>query len=184
MTRRGVSWAIVAAGVAALAPVVGPAFGQGPASALRGHNTNAPIDVEGDRIEVLDRQNLAILSGNVVVRQAQLRLNSARITVNYAGQGNQIQRIAASGGVTVTSPSETARSQTAIYDTDQAIITMLGNVVLTQGDSNVRGGRLVLDLETGRAVMDGGVPGAPGSATSPTGRVTARFSVRQGERTR
>jgi lipopolysaccharide export system protein LptA len=43
-----------------------PAAGQAGGSALRGHNSDAPIDWGADRIEVQDRTNRVILSGNVV----------------------------------------------------------------------------------------------------------------------
>jgi lipopolysaccharide export system protein LptA len=161
----------------------GPAVGQGATSALRGHNTNAPVDVAADRIEVQDRADRAVFSGNVVAKQGELTMNADRVTLAYTTAGGlQIQRINASGGVTVRSPSETARGQFAIYDTNNRLITMLGGVTLTRGESQVRGGRLVLDLTTGRAVMDGGGPapaGAPGTTTSPSGRVTGTFTVPQ-----
>jgi lipopolysaccharide export system protein LptA len=150
---------------------VAPALGQG-GSALKGHDTNAPVDVGADRIEVQDRADRAIFSGNVVARQGNLTLNSARLTVIYAnGQGIQIKRLEASGGVTLHTPTETARSQFAIYDLDRRLVTMLGAVNLDQGSNHVQGGRLVLDLDSHRAVMDGG------------GRVTGRFTVphRQGQ---
>lgn len=163
-----------------------PASGQSGASALAGHNSNAPVDVAADRIEVQDRADRAIFSGNVDVRQAALRLNAARLTVAYSSSGGiQIQRLDASGGVTLTSPSETARSQFAIYDLDARVITMLGGVTLVRGDSRVQGGRLVLDLDSGRAVMDGSATGAapgpqaPGTTAPPTGRVTGTFTVPQ-----
>ena len=173
---------LVASGVAAAASVAlvaaQPAAGQGGASALKGHDTNQPVDVAADRIEVLDRADRAIFSGNVDVRQGSLRLAAPRLTVAYASAGGiDIKRLEASGGVTLTSPSETARSQFAIYDLDRRLVTMIGDVTLTRGESNVRGGRLVLDLNTGRAVMDGGTSGAPGAASG--GRVTGRFTVPQ-----
>jgi lipopolysaccharide export system protein LptA len=144
---------------------VAPALGQG-SSALKGHDTNAPVDVGADRIEVQDRADRAIFSGSVVARQGNLTLNSARLTVIYAnGQGIQIKRLEASGGVTLHTPTETARSQFAIYDLDRRLVTMLGGVNLDQGANHVQGGRLVLDLDSHRAVMDGG------------GRVTGRFTV-------
>lgn len=174
---RGPIVVAVAAALIALAAVQ-PAVGQGGASALKGHDTNAPVDVAADRIEVLDRADRAVFSGNVDVRQGSLRLAAPRLTVAYANtSGIDIKRLEASGGVTLTSPSETARSQFAIYDLDRRLVTMIGGVTLIRGDSNVRGGRLVLDLSTGRAVMDGGTPGAPGQASG--GRVTGRFTVPQ-----
>jgi lipopolysaccharide export system protein LptA len=159
-----------------------PAIGQA-VSALKGHNSNAPVDVAADRIEVQDRADRAIFSGNVVARQAELTLNAARVTVAYASTGGiQIQRIDASGGVTVRSPSETARGQYAIYDLNNRLITLIGGVTLTRGDSRVSGGRLVMDLSSGRAVMDGsgaGAADAPSGVANTGGRVTGTFTVPQ-----
>jgi lipopolysaccharide export system protein LptA len=153
---------------------VAPALGQG--SSLKGHNSSAPVDVAADRIEVQDRANRAIFSGNVQARQGNMTLNAARLTVVYAGgQDVRIQRLEASGGVTLRTPTETARSQFAIYDVPRRIVTMIGGVTLDQGANHVQGARLALDLDSHRAVMDGG-------AGSGGGRVTGRFTVppRQG----
>lgn len=154
---------------------VGPAASQ--TSALKGHDSNAPVDVAADRIEVQDRADRAIFSGNVVVRQAGLTLTAARLTVAYSSDGGvELRRIDATGGVTVRSPSETARGNVGIYDLDRRIITLIGDVSLVQRDAKVNGGRLTIDLDSGRAVMDGGGP--PGT-TSQGGRVTGRFTVPQ-----
>jgi lipopolysaccharide export system protein LptA len=159
---------------------VAPATSQEAASSLQNHNSNAPVDLAADRIEVQDRADRAIVSGNVVVNQANLRLTAARLTIAYSsGGGIQIERLDASGGVTLTSPSETARSQFAIYDLNQRLITMIGNVTLTRGASHVNGGRLVIDLNSGRAVMDGNAAGAPAGTSSAGGRVTGTFTVPQ-----
>jgi len=179
MKRIGLGIGI--AGLAAGAVTLQPAMGQA-VSALKGHNTNAPVDVSADRIEVQDRADRAIFSGNVQARQANLTLDAARITVAYTNaDGIQIQRLDASGGVTVRSPSETARGQFAIYDLNRGLITMLGGVTLTRGESQVRGGRLVLDLDTGRAVVDGSAVGGgtPGTTGTSGGRVTGTFTVPQ-----
>lgn len=176
------SFGIACAAIAlAIALAGAPAAGQDATSALRGHNTNAPVDVAADRIEVQDRADRAIFSGNVVVRQAELTLNAERLTVAYSSSGGiEIQRLDASGGVTVRSPSETARGNFAIYDLNNRLITMVGGVTLTRGDSIVRGGRLVLDLDSGRAVMDGGASSGPAGTTTTTGgRVTGTFTVPQ-----
>ena len=59
---------------AALAAAAGGALAQAqePVSALKGHNSNAPVDVAADRIEVQDRTDRAIFAGNVRVRQGEL----------------------------------------------------------------------------------------------------------------
>jgi lipopolysaccharide export system protein LptA len=149
-------------------------------SALKGHNSNAPVDVTADRIEVQDRADRAIFAGNVHVTQAELTLDTPRLTVAYSGgQGSsenvQIRRLDAAGGVVVKSPSETAKGDFGVYDLDRRLITLLGNVQLSRQDSLVNGQRLVIDLDSGRAVVDGGPPGVNSSG----GRVSGHFTVPQ-----
>jgi lipopolysaccharide export system protein LptA len=154
------------------------------AQALKGHNANAPVDVDADRIEVQDRADRAIFSGNVKVRQGGLSLDAARLTVAYsggiAGGSPTIQRIDAAGGVSVRSASESATGSFAIYDLNRRLITMIGGVTLNQGANVVRGGRLVIDLNSGRSVIDGSAVGSgPGVSGGTGGRVSGRFSVPQ-----
>lgn len=158
-------------------------FAASGASAQSRHDSTAPIDFGADHIELQDKANRAILSGNVSVRQAEMTLNAARMTVAYTGQvvdgSPQVSRLDASGGVTVTRPQQTARSQFAVYDLNKRVITMLGTVSLLQGANTVKGSRLTINLDTGRAVIDGSAVGggsAPGT-TSSGGRVTGTFSV-------
>ena len=148
----------------------------GQVSALKGHDSNAPVDVDADRIEVQERADRAVFAGNVRARQGNLTLQTARLTLAYtAGDGIQIRRLDASGGVTVTSPSETARGNFAVYDLDAKLITLVGDVRLARQGSTINGSRLLIDLNTGRAVMDGGAPGVGQSG----GRVTGHFTVPQ-----
>jgi lipopolysaccharide export system protein LptA len=151
-----------------------------PVSALKGHNSNAPVDVTAERIEVQDRADRAIFAGNVHVTQAELTLDTPRLTVAYSGgQGSssnvQIRRLDAAGGVVVKSPSEVARGDFGVYDLDRRLITLIGNVQLNRQDNQVNGARLVIDLDSGRAVVDGGPPGVNQSG----GRVSGHFSVPQ-----
>jgi lipopolysaccharide export system protein LptA len=153
-----------------------------PVSALKGHNSNAPVDVTADRIEVQDRADRAIFAGNVHATQAELTLDTQRLTVAYSnapqnggGTSVQIRRLDAAGGVVVHSPSETAKGDFGIYDLDHTLITVIGNVQLTRGSNVVNGQRLVINIESGRAVVDGGPPGVNSSG----GRVTGHFTVPQ-----
>jgi lipopolysaccharide export system protein LptA len=154
-----------------------PASGQ----MLRGHNSKAPVDFDADRIEVQDRSDRVVLSGNVRVNQAGMTLDAARLTVAYAKQGGSsvdVERLDASGGVVVRSSGDVARGSFAVYDLNRSLITLVGGVELNQNGNVVRGGRLVIDLNSGRAVIDGGAVGgaAPGASS---GRVSGRFTVSQ-----
>src|SRR3546814_12935149 len=64
---------------------------------------------------------------NVDVKQSGLRLRAARTVVNFTNAGQlRLQRITASGGVVVTRGNEVATGDTAVYDFNQRIITMVG----------------------------------------------------------
>ena len=163
--------------VASLAlPVAAAAVAQEPVSALKGQNSDAPIDLTADRLEVQERADRAMFSGNVKVRQDELTLDTSRLTVAYSSSGGvQIKRLDASGGVTVRSPSETARGTFGIYDLDRKLITLVGDVRLQRQGSEINGQRLVIDLDSGRAVIEGGPAGVGQSG----GRVTGHFTVPQ-----
>lgn len=161
-----------------------------PAAAQTRHDSSAPIDFASDHLEIQDRANRALLTGNVRINQAEMALAAARVTVTYTGEltdgSPQVSRLDASGGVTVTRPDQSARSQYAVYDLNRRVITMLGGVTLRQGPNVVQGSRLSINLDTGRATIDGsGVGGTttPGGVETRGGRVTGRFSVpkREGE---
>src|SRR6476661_497778 len=156
-----------------------------PTSALKGHNSNAPVDVTAERIEVQDRADRAIFAGNVHVVQAALTLDTPRLTVAYSGGAGansnvQIRRLDAAGGDVVKSPSETAKGDFGIYDLDRKLITLIGNVQLNREQNQVNGQRLVIDLDSGRAVVDGGPPGVNQSG----GRVNGHFTVPQRQQTK
>jgi len=174
MIRIGLALSMLALGGAAQSQGFSP---------LKGHDRNAPIDVTADRIEVQDRANQATFIGRVHAVQGDMTMDAARMTVNYAraqtpGGDPQIQRIDASGGVTVIDSSERAQGNFGIYDLDKGLITLIGGVTLTRGTNTVRGARLVIDTNTGRATVDGSAVGG-GTSAAPGGRVTGRFSVPQ-----
>lgn len=158
---------------------------QGAVSALKGHDSNAPVEVVADpgRLEVQSRADRAMFVGKVRATQGDLSLDTQRLTVAYStkqpkqanGTGVQINRIDATGGVVVRSPSETAKGDMGIYDLDRRLITVLGNVQLNQGGNQINGARLVIDLDSGRAVVDGG----PAGVNSSGGRVIGHFTVPQ-----
>lgn len=152
------------------------------AQALANHNSNAPVDFAAGSIEVQDRADRVVLAGGVRVTQAGLTVTAPRMTVAYTRSGGtDVNRLDATGGVTVVKGDETAKGNVAIYDLDKRLITMVGNVELRQRGNNLRGGRLLIDLNSGRATVDG-----RGAARGPDGnpiqggtggRVTGTFTV-------
>ena len=151
------------------------------AGGISGYNSDAPVHFDAGHLELLDKEDRALLTGGVVITQADLRLTSASGVVSYtSGNGSTtIQRFDASGDVVITRGSENARGDVGIYDVQQHIITLVGNVELHRGADVLRGARLVYDLDSGVARVDGrglGGPASGGNAAGP-GRVSGTFTV-------
>ncbi|MHB9880339.1 LptA/OstA family protein [Pacificimonas sp. ICDLI1SI03] len=165
-----------ALGLAALAAlaVAAAAAQEIPGASMRNHDSSAPIDFDAGRIEVREAESQAIISGDVHVTQGSLDLDAERIRVFYNDGADRIQvdRLDADGGVTVRTPAETARAQSALYDVPGEQITMIGDVVLTRGSDVLRGQRLIIDLGSGRSTFDAAVNAESGEG----GRVTGSFT--------
>ncbi|RVQ67582.1 OstA family protein [Croceicoccus ponticola] len=151
------------------------------AQSIAGFNSNQPVDYAANRIELQDRENRVVLSGNVDIRQGDLRLTAGRTIVNYTDAGTlKIQRITATGGVQVSRGNETASGNVGVYDFNRRIITLVGGVKLRRGGDTLNGGRMVIDLNTGVSSVDGRASGSSssvGDTTSSGGRVSGSFSV-------
>jgi lipopolysaccharide export system protein LptA len=77
------------------------------------------------------------------------------------GGQQQITRLEAKGGVVVTQQDQTATGDTGHFDMKSNTITLLGNVVVSQGKNVVRGERLVVDMTTGVSKVDAGASRGP-----------------------
>lgn len=154
------------------------------AQGIARHDSRAPVNWDTGKFVLDDRANQVIASGGVIVTQADLRIQSDRMLMNFTDAGGQleIQRLTATGGVVITRGDERASGDNAIYDFNRRIITMAGNVRLRRGTDTLNGGRLVIDLNSGLSTVDGAASG--GSAATPgspsgRGRVTGTFAVPQ-----
>ena len=144
------------------------------ASVLKGHNTSQALDVEANEIKLKQKKGQAFLSGAVKVTQGDLVLTANQIVVFYdmvEGFDNPaVQRLDATGGVKLTSPSETISSEWAVYDVEKRIVTLGGTVAYNSKDASINGDRLELNLLTGLVKLDG-------QSQDGEQRVKGRFSV-------
>ena len=122
----------------------------------------APLQVQADALSVAQADNTAVFTGNVVVTQADMQLNAARMTVIYAADGKGIAELRAIGGVTVKAGPNVAAAEEAIYTVASTALVMTGNVILTMQQATIAGEGLSINLTTGLGTM--------------TGRVTTTFA--------
>lgn len=175
-----------------------------------GGNSKDPIKIDADRLDVFDREKRAVFQGNVVAVQGETTIRCASMTVYYeqgaaggaaarpatpqpaaapaSGGENAVKKVDCTGPVTVVSKDQVATGDTAVFDRVSNIVTLTGNATISQGPNVTRGEKVVYNLNTSIANVEGGrvralfVPGSdaqagdakpatPGAAT--TGTATA-----------
>ena len=143
-----------------------------------GGDSKEPIKIDADKLDVLDKDNRAVFTGNVVAVQGETTVRCTVMTVFYEGRGtgngqagakpatpapsaaatggqdSSIQRIECKGPVTVVSKTQAATSDNAVFDRANNRVIMTGNVALNDGPNITRGERLVYNTATGVANVE------------------------------
>ncbi len=153
--RASAALAVLAVLLAA-APAA-PALAQGVALGGFSADPSAPVEVTAEALVVDQETGAATFSGGVVVGQGELRLSAAEVEVLYDAGTDAIARLVARGGVTLATPTEAAEAEEADYDLAAQVLTLSGDVLLTQGGNAIAADRMVVDLAAGTARMEGGV---------------------------
>lgn len=138
-----------------------------------------PIQIESDKLEVRQNENLAIFTGNVSVVQGPTLLKAGRMKVFYVKkpegeeQGKKTEGQAASGGVSpmsgganidhleidgkvyIKSDDQVATGDSGTFDMKSQVLVLSGNkVVLSQGPNVLVGCKLTVQMQTGLAQVD------------------------------
>jgi lipopolysaccharide export system protein LptA len=163
-------------------------------NALQGfsRNKNEPVKIESNKLEVRDKEKLAIFTGNVFVQQGDTTMRSPELRVYYEADtdkkgakktaqpandatpvaatktaggkvattekdvSQKIKKIEALGGVIVTSKDQKATGERADFMMKENIVILTGNVVVNQGQNVMRGDKLIVELSSSKAHMEGG----------------------------
>ena len=165
----------ILAGLAGLAMLCAPALAQ-ESSRMTGLKLSGdqPIQIESDRLEVRENENVAVFTGNVNVVQGTTTMKAGRMTVHYAGQnkeakssgskmpsaasadGSQIKRMEVDGKVYVKSETQVATGDRGTFDVASETLVLTGKeVVLTDGPNVIVGCKLTVLMKTGQAKLDG-----------------------------
>lgn len=124
-------------------------------------DTGQPVEVSADTLSVDQGTGEAVFDGNVLVVQGDVRMSAGRILVVYGtddeGDASGIDRLEAEGGVTFVTATDAAEAEQAVYSVADGLVTLTGEVLLTQGENAISGDRLVIDLNSGTGQMEGRV---------------------------
>lgn len=117
---------------------------------------DGPIDITGDRLEVVD--DVATWTGRVRAVQGDAILTADKLIADL-DQNNAFTRIRAIGDVRYSNGKDAITGKSGVYDAAARTITITEDVVVTQGEQVMTGGELVYWVDTGRLLF-----------TAPAGR--------------
>ena len=120
-------------------------------------DTSAAIEVSADSLAVDQDTGQAIFSGNVVIGQGDLRLQAENVEIIYAADTSDISQLIATGNVTFVTADEAAEAQKADYNVVTGMLTLSGDVLLTQGASAISAETMTINVTDGTAIMQGRV---------------------------
>jgi lipopolysaccharide export system protein LptA len=115
--------------------------------------SNEPIQIGAQILDVDNKKKTALLSGNVVVVQADVTLKTKKLRVDFEGEmfasdKARFTRMEALDQILVEKGDRVLTGERGLYEITSNVITVEGNVVLSQGKNVLSGSKLVVDLNT------------------------------------
>jgi lipopolysaccharide export system protein LptA len=118
-------------------------------------NKNEPIYITSDWMEVDQKKSTITFTGRVVTVQGDMTMRSETLTANYAPGMKQIKQMVAEGKVHATQCDRVATGEKIVFDDETKTITLTGNPVMRQGNSQVAGIRIIYYTEEDRSIVEG-----------------------------
>ncbi|MGD9542629.1 MAG: lipopolysaccharide transport periplasmic protein LptA [Methylocystis sp.] len=144
---------------------------------LPGASAKDPLNIDAGKLDYFEKEQKLIYSGSVIVTQGPTTLKASRLVIFLEGKGggepaatnnDRVKHIDADGPVTLVSKDQIGTGDRGSYDKAENKVYLTGNVTLTQGENIVKGEKLVYDVGTGLATVQGGA--------SQGGRVRSTFT--------
>jgi lipopolysaccharide export system protein LptA len=117
-------------------------------------NKKDPIYITADWMEVDQNKNTITYKGRVVTSQADMTMRSETLVAYYDPEMKQMKQIIAEGKVNATQGNRVATGEKAVFDDKTKTVTLTGNPVMRQGNSQVSGTRVIYYMDQDRAIAE------------------------------
>ena len=121
------------------------------------------VNVEADQMEIFDAEHKTIFRGNVVAVRPNDQITSDEMVVTNEDQKQTEGTIKsvtslldAKGHVRIKTKTQTITGSAARFFVQKNTLEVTGNVVVVQGQSSIKGEKLLVNLKTNHLQMLGG----------------------------
>ncbi len=121
------------------------------------------VQIEADSMEVIDTEHKTIFKGNVIAKRPTDQITSSEMVVTSEDQkqpDGTMQSVTsfidATGGVVITTDTQTITGDAAKFNIPQDRLEVTGNVRVVQGKTTVNSKKVVINLKTKHLQASGG----------------------------
>jgi lipopolysaccharide export system protein LptA len=127
-----------------------------PPAAPAPDGKSAPVVVDSDSLESMQKEGLSIFKGNVVARQNNSVQYADRMEVYTDSMTDRIERVVSTGNVRIITRDcrMGSASRTEYYDAEQRVV-LIGNARVWKGNDIVTGERITMYLAEDRSLVEG-----------------------------
>lgn len=128
--------------------------------------SDSPLKIASDRMEVNQADKTVLFEGHVVVKQDDLTIMGKRLKVfsaadpkaasSQSAMVDKIDRIEVEGDVTISQQDKVATAERAVYYHQEQKIVLTGQPMVAQGEDRIQGRLITLLLAQGRSIVEGG----------------------------
>lgn len=119
----------------------------GAASAQLAASSDEPVDITGDAAEF--QEGRAVWTGHVRVVQGEAILTTERLEAELSEEGD-FETITAIGAVRYSNGKQAITGERAIFNDAARTITILDDVIVTQGKQVMSAGKVTYWIDTGK----------------------------------
>ena len=113
------------------------------------------INIVSDRLEINDNTNESIFIGNVYAEEDTFKIWSEKMVVKFNNDRDQIDEIQSFYDVKIHHNDMTTNSDRALYLPNTQILTLTGNVHISQAGNHIKCEELILDIKNSTSIMKG-----------------------------
>lgn len=114
-----------------------------------------PIKITSQNLEARHKERMVVFTGDVVARQEQFALYADHLTVYLKKEVDDIDRIVAKDNVRIVQGDRLATCREAVYYHGEGTLILQGDPMVREGDSSVKGWRIVYYVDGERSVVEG-----------------------------
>jgi len=119
------------------------------------YDSRLPINVTADRLDADDLARQVTFLGNVVARQGDVVIYAARLTLFYAAESREIERVEADGDVRIVQGERVATGQKGVLYREEGRVVLTGAARVHQGEDFVEGDEIIVLLNEEKSIVQG-----------------------------